>query len=100
MSLLVTKPTDSLFKKNVAHMVNWVGWGLEAFADSIASDVGDTYQGQVTVFVVAAMLVWFAIPIIGTQILGLSLWKSLLAALCVYLFLGALYHLNNRQWKM
>jgi hypothetical protein len=94
-----TKPGDRLAKRLSIWLFNWFAWIVPAFADCVADDVGDTYQGMLALIVALTIGTVLAVGIL-CFCFGLSTWHTVGLQVADYLLFGVLYHLYARSWGM
>ena len=97
------KPSYPWWRKLAMRLCNWMLWYLPAWCDATAIDVGIEYQLQVTLFAALGI----ALPLTSAlffptliQLAGMPQYDwwapNALAALALYLLVGALYNLTEK----
>ena len=93
------RPDDSWLKKLGIYLFDMLLWVVPAFPDSIADDMGETYQGLLVGIMTGFITTAIMIPIGSHVILDLNWWQLGLAEVANYLVFGLLYHWHNSQWN-
>jgi len=89
-------PSFPWWKQGLLYLFNWIMWVVPAGADSVADDMGRQAQDAIASITILGLLLSVVVPIL-TYIFNFSSgWESARFAIGAYLFVGLIYHANEK----